>query len=149
MRPSRSVPRSLATVAATLVAAVLSGCQAPAKPAPPPPAAPPAPTANDSMQAQQQLAAIDPRAKVGTVAGVQPANHLAAVSRIPFEAVKVGDAISFTGTDNRPFATGSVIDKDDHTDPAHPFLIVDYQKASSGGHDPADGDLAITIPVGP
>lgn len=152
MRPTRSVYRPKSAVGsaalAAATAAALVGCQPPPKKAAPPPEPPPVPTANDAMQTQRQMAAIDPHARVGRVATVSDADHLAVVSRIPFADVKVGDPISFTGTDNRPFATGTITDLDDHTSPGFPFLIVDYQKASPDGRDPVAGDQAITIPMG-
>jgi hypothetical protein len=155
MRPSRSVQRLsssvgtavLASVAGACVAATLVGCVPPPKPMAPPPPPPPVPTVDDVTQTQQQFAALDPHARVGHVAQASPADHIAAVSGIPFTDVKVGDSISFTGPDHEPFATGTVIDLDDHTSPQYPFLIVDYSKSSTNGRDPTAGDLAIFIPV--
>jgi len=99
-------------------------------------------------QTQQQFAAQDPHARVGRVASVKVDSHLAAVGGIPFADVKQGDPISFTGPDHDPFATGTIIDLDNHTDPKFPLLIVDYQKGSGNGRDPSVGDLAITVPMG-
>ncbi len=162
MRPSRSVQRlrsglastlasTMGSTAATVVGmaglAALVGCQPPPKPAPAPMAPAPVPTADQVRTTQTQFAAMDPKAKVGHVADDDAAGHRAAVAGIAFTDVKVGDVISFTGPDQRPFATGTIVDLDNHTSPAFPLLIVDYQQSASGGRDPKAGDLAIFIPL--
>ncbi len=152
MRPSRSVQRlssAVGTAVLGLVAvAALAGCQPPPKRMAPPPAPPSVPTAEQTMSVQQQFAAADPKAKVGHVAGVKADQHLAAVGGIAFSDVKVGDPIAFAGSDQQPFANGTIIDLDNHTDPSHPLLIVDYQKASTNGRDPTVADFAILVQMG-
>ena len=152
MRPSRSVQRLSSAVGTAVVGLVglvaLAGCQPPPKPMAPPPPPPPVPTADQVSSAQQRFAAIDPHAKVGYVVKADPATHLAVVGGIPFTAVKVGDPISFTGADQVPFANGTIQDLDNYTSKDFSFLIVDYQKASTNGRDPAARDLAVVIPMG-
>ena len=156
MRPSRSVQRLssgvgtavLASVTALAAATALVGCQPPPQPMAPPPPPPAVPTAADMDTTRQQITALDPRAAVGHVVKASASDHIAVVSGIPFTAVKVGDPISFTGPDHEPFATGTITDLDNRTDPHFPFLIVDYSKSATNGRDPGDGDLAIFIPMG-
>jgi hypothetical protein len=126
----------------------LTGCQPAPKPVAPPPPPPATPTAEDVTQTQHDFAAVDPHAKVGRVSAVSVGDHMAVVSGIALTDVKKGDPISFTGPDHEPFANGSIFDLDNHTSTEHPFLIVDYQKASTNGRDPAVGDIAIYIPMG-
>ncbi len=152
MRPSRSVYRLKSAVvsggAAVAIAAGVVGCQPAPKPAPKPAPAPSVPTANEADMTRQMLNAVDPNAHVGQVAAASAPDHTAVVTGIPFADVKVGDPISFTGPNHQPFATGTIIDLDNHTNPQYSLVIVDYQKASTGGRDPGPGDLAITIPMG-
>jgi hypothetical protein len=150
MRASRTVvpPTLRSPLAAALVAAttaVLAGCQPPPKPMPAPAPPPPVPTETQVMAMQQQMASIDPKAHVGHVAGVKADIHLAAVLGFPAD-VKVGDTVSFTGADHNPFANGA-ISSIDESRPPYKFFMVDYSKASTNGRDPANGDLAITVPL--
>jgi hypothetical protein len=140
---------AVGTAVLGLVAAVaVYGCQAKPKPMAPPPPAPAMATPDQVVATQQQFAAVDPHTKVGHVVKADPASHLAVVSGIAFADAKVGDPISFTGLDQQPFANGTITDLDNHTDKNFSFLIVDYQKASPNGRDPAAGDLAVLIPMG-
>ena len=152
MRPSRSASLWSRLGVALAGTAMLVGCQPPPKPPPPPTPAPPVPTADQAMTTQQQLMAIDPHAKVGQVEDVATGSHMAVVTGIPIADVKVGDIVSFTGPDRRPFANGTVTQLAD-PDRTHPvagnqFPIVKYDANASGGRDPVKGDLAIIVPLG-
>ena len=145
MRPSRSVspPLALATAAAAGLAALV-GCQPKPKPAPAPQPAP-ASTSAEVQQTQTMMMTIDPKARVGHVADVDPRAHMAAVAGIPLADVKVGDTISFLTGDHQTLANGTIQTLD--STQSVPIVIVDYSIAT-GGRDPADNDLAVTVPLG-
>ena len=138
----------LAPVSFAVGLAMLTGCQPAPQPRPPAPPAPMVPSASQAMSTQQQFAALDPKAKVGRVAEVDSGMHMAAVSGINAADVKEHDTVSFADASNRVVANGQVISVDAHTNPAQPFVIVDYARAPSGGRDPVQGDLAIMVNLG-
>jgi hypothetical protein len=129
-----------------LGAALMTGCATEPVKTPPPPAPVIVPASSDqAMNITLDVTKLDPSAKVGSVKAVNSSAGMVAVGGIPLDAVKKGDSIQFVDGRSNCVANGTIITIDKSTDPAVPYLIVDYTPAS-GGRAPIKGDLAVFIP---
>jgi hypothetical protein len=83
----------------------------------------------------------NPGVVVGPVADVMPDVQLVAITAVPLDQFRVGDAVTFINPDEQLVDTGAVFDIKPH------ILVVKYDRPGARGRAPQVGDVMVHLPT--